>query len=54
MAAGLPGAVAALKSAVEGLMLSLGDGGLKGDPRERALKTVTKWIRKLTDASHPR
>ena len=36
MAAGLPGAVAEFKSVIEGLMLALGDGGLKGDSGARA------------------
>ena len=40
MEAGLPGAVAQIKSAFEGLMLALGDGGLTGII-ERALNWVT-------------
>ena len=49
MEAGLPGAVAQIKSAFEGLMLALGDGGLTGII-ERALNWVTGLIRWLTAA----
>ena len=47
---GLPGAVKKFKSALEALQLTLGEGGLKG-LMERVLRTITRWILILNDAS---